>query len=107
MSELTHLDEHGAARMVDVSGKTDTAREARAEAHIRMQPETLARILDGTHPKGDVLAVARGAGIMAAKRTDERIPLCHALNLSWVSISMEPETAPCGIRIEVCCRLTG
>lgn len=107
MSELTHLDEHGAARMVDVSGKTDTAREARAEAYIRMQPETLARILDGTHPKGDVLAVARVAGIMAAKKTHELIPLCHALNLSGVSISMEPQTARCGIRIEVCCRLTG
>lgn len=107
MNPLTHLDENGAARMVDVGDKTVTQREARAEARIRMRAETLAMILDGNHPKGDVLAAARIAGIMAAKKTHELIPLCHALNLSSVSVVLEPLSGVDGMRIEACCRLAG
>ena len=86
MSKLTHLDDKGEARMVDVTDKAATQREARAEATIRMAPETLNMIIEGEHPKGDVLAVARIAGIMAAKRTAELIPLCHPIPLSAVTI---------------------
>lgn len=88
MSKLTHLDESGAARMVDVGGKDVTAREAVAEGLIRMQPETLRLIVEGGHKKGDVLAVARVAGIMAAKKTAELIPLCHAIPLTAVDIEL-------------------
>lgn len=87
MDELTHFDEHGASRMVDVGGKQFTARLARASALIRMLPETLTRIRDRGFAKGDVLEVARLAGIMAAKRTSELIPLCHVLALEAVEIS--------------------
>ncbi|WP_404368515.1 cyclic pyranopterin monophosphate synthase MoaC [Marinobacter sp.] len=107
MSELTHLDEKGAARMVDVSDKPDTVREARAEASIRMAPETLAMIVDGQHPKGDVLAVARIAGIMAAKKTHDLIPLCHALNLSSVTVELTPRHDPVSVHIEARCKLSG
>ncbi|WP_319945912.1 cyclic pyranopterin monophosphate synthase MoaC [Marinobacter fonticola] len=94
--------------MVDVTEKTVTSREARAEAFIRMLPETVAKIVDGEHPKGDVLAVARIAGIMAAKKTHELIPLCHALNLTSVKVALTPKTeAPTGVHIEVACRLAG
>ena len=86
MTKLTHLDESGAARMVDVSAKTDTARVAVSEGRISMSAEALAAIRDGTSKKGDVLAVARVAGIMAAKKTAELIPLCHPLMLSSVTI---------------------
>lgn len=86
MSSLTHLDESGAARMVDVSAKTDTAREAVAEGRIEMAPEALAAIRDGTTKKGDVIAVARVAGIMAAKQTSDLIPLCHPIALSSVTV---------------------
>ncbi len=86
MSKLTHLDEHGAARMVDVGGKTATVRTATAAGHIRMRPATLAAVRDGSGPKGDVLAAARIAGIMAAKKTGELIPLCHPLALDSVSV---------------------
>ena len=89
MNKLTHLDDKGEARMVDVTDKAVTAREARAEAILRMAPETLRMILDGEHPKGDVLAVARIAGIMAAKKTHELIPLCHSLNLTSVKVDLE------------------
>src|SRR5258708_6770811 len=88
---LTHLDSKGRARMVDVGTKAATHREARAEAFVRMQPETLQTILKGTAKKGDVLAVARIAGIQAAKRTHELIPLCHALALSSVSVELEAD----------------
>lgn len=88
MSKLTHLDESGAARMVDVGAKDVTAREAVAEGLIRMQPETLRLIVEGGHKKGDVLAVARVAGIMAAKKTAELIPLCHAIPLTAVDIEL-------------------
>src|SRR5262245_54045602 len=90
MSELTHFDDRGASRMVDVSGKEATAREARASGLVRMKPETLALILDRRIAKGDVLEVARLAGIMAAKRTADLIPLCHPLGLDNIEIALEP-----------------
>lgn len=89
MTGLTHLDEQGAARMVDVSAKADTLREAVAEGRIDMSPQALAAIRDGTAKKGDVLAIARVAGIMAAKKTSELIPLCHPLSLSSVTLDFE------------------
>ena len=91
MSDLTHLDEKGRARMVDVSDKAVTARRAHACGRLRMQPATLARILGGDLPKGDVLAVARTAGIMAAKQTASLIPLCHSLPLDAVTVQFERE----------------
>lgn len=89
MPDLTHFDEHGASRMVDVSQKEVTFRTARASGQVRMQPATLALIQQRGHAKGDVLEVARLAGIMAAKRTDELIPLCHSLPLDGVHIAFE------------------
>lgn len=86
MSPLTHLDEHGHARMVDVGGKAETRRSARAAGRIAMSPAALAAIRSGEAPKGDVLAAARIAGIMAAKKTAELIPLCHPLPLDRVEI---------------------
>ena len=93
--------------MVDVSAKADTVREARAEAYVRMAPETLQMILSGQHHKGDVFATARIAGIQAAKRTWELIPLCHPLLLSKVEVSLTalPETHQ--VRIESLCKLSG
>jgi cyclic pyranopterin phosphate synthase len=88
MSGLTHLDEAGAARMVDVGGKTETVREAVAEGRITMSAQAAQAIAAGAVAKGDVLAVARVAGIMAAKRTSELIPLCHPLPLSKVTIDL-------------------
>lgn len=90
---LTHLDEHGHARMVDVGHKDDTQREAVARGRILMKPETLALIQEGGIAKGDVLAVAQVAGIMAAKRTHELIPMCHPLLLTHVSLNFEPHPA--------------
>lgn len=89
--KLTHLDESGAARMVDVSAKDVTTREATATGRVRMKPETLAVITTGTAKKGDVLATARIAGIMAAKRTHEIIPLCHPLMISKITVDLVPE----------------
>ncbi|MSU77240.1 MAG: cyclic pyranopterin monophosphate synthase MoaC [Gemmataceae bacterium] len=86
MSELTHFDETGASRMVDTSAKPETLREARASAMVRMQPATLTLIRDRGHAKGDVLEVARLAGIMAAKRTGELIPLCHPLPITSAKV---------------------
>jgi len=86
MTNLTHLDEHGRARMVDVGGKPATARQAVASGRIRMSPQALAAIRAGDAPKGDVLAAARIAGIMAAKKTAELIPLCHPLALDSVTL---------------------
>ena len=88
MSKLTHLDEAGAAHMVDVSAKQVTKREAIATGHIAMSAEALAAIRDGALAKGDALAVARVAGIMAAKRTSELIPLCHPLPIAKVSVEL-------------------
>lgn len=91
--ELTHLDESGRARMVDVAAKDVTLRHAIAEARIRMRPVTRDLIIGGRLPKGDVLAVARIGGIQAAKRTHELIPLCHALALSSVEVTIDPDSA--------------
>ncbi|HCX65401.1 MAG TPA: cyclic pyranopterin monophosphate synthase MoaC [Eubacteriaceae bacterium] len=87
--ELTHLDEQGNARMVNVSGKKHTERKAWAQGVIRMKPETLEKIVDGTIEKGDVLSVARTAGIMAAKKTDDLIPMCHNVPLDGVEVKFE------------------
>ena len=107
MSKLTHLDDKGEARMVDVTDKAVTEREARDEATIRMQPETLRMIVDGEHPKGDVLATARIAGIMAAKRTHDLIPLCHALNLTSVKVELTPGDDGASVHILTRCKLSG
>ena len=105
MSGLTHLDAEGAARMVDVSAKPATAREATAEGLILLSAQALAAIRDGTAKKGDVIAVARIAGIMAAKRTAELIPLCHPLPLSSVTLDLALETDR--IRCTATARTTG
>ena len=89
MSGLTHLDESGAARMVDVGGKAETARAAIATGRIRMAPAALTAIRDGSGPKGDVLAAARIAGIMAAKRTHELIPFCHPLPIDGCRFAID------------------
>jgi len=89
MSDLTHIDEHGKARMVDVSAKETTRRVATAQAVITMRPETMLKIRQNELAKGDALAVARVAGVLAAKRVDELIPLCHSLPLSDVSVDFE------------------
>ena len=104
---LTHLDAQGAARMVDVSDKADTLREATAQAIVRMQPETLALITEGKHKKGDVLAVARVAGIMAAKRTPDLIPLCHPLLLTKVEVQLQPMPTESSILVTATCALKG
>ena len=87
---LSHIDSKGAARMVDVGGKAATKRTAQAQAIITMQPETLCKITDGTMPKGDVFACARIAGIMAAKRTSDLIPMCHPLPIDGIEIDTQP-----------------
>jgi indole-3-glycerol phosphate synthase len=104
---LSHLDAEGRARMVDVSGKEITERTASAGATVLMQPATLARIIEGGIAKGDVLAVARLAGIMAAKRTPELIPLCHPLGLDAVSVELSPDRARGALEIVATCRLNG
>jgi cyclic pyranopterin monophosphate synthase len=105
MTKLTHLDESGAAHMVDVSAKGDTIREARAEGRINMSADALSAIRDGTAKKGDVLATARIAGIMAAKKTSDLIPLCHPLALSSVTVEFDLESG--GILVTATARLTG
>lgn len=102
---LTHLNAQGEAHMVDVAGKPITARRAVAEARVRMQSETLEMITQGRHKKGDVLAVCRIAGIQAAKRTAELIPLCHTINLTSVKVALEPQPSLPGIRIVAECGL--
>jgi cyclic pyranopterin phosphate synthase len=98
---LTHFDAHGQAHMVDVGGKAETRRVARACGSIRMQPATLRLILEGTAKKGDVLGVARLAAIQAAKRTADLIPLAHPLALTRIGAEFEPDAAACGIRLTV------
>jgi cyclic pyranopterin phosphate synthase len=105
MSGLTHVDEAGSARMVDVSGKAETVREATARGFVAMQAATAALIGQGKAAKGDVLAVARLAGIMAAKRTSELIPLCHPLAISAVTVELEVLEA--GVAIAATVRSTG
>ncbi|HET9146449.1 MAG TPA: cyclic pyranopterin monophosphate synthase MoaC [Acetobacteraceae bacterium] len=107
MSGLTHLDEQGAARMVDVSAKAPTAREATAAAQVLMRAETLALVTEATAKKGDVIATARIAGIMAAKRTADLIPLCHPLPISAVTIDLAPDAGLPGILIRATVRTTG
>ncbi|MEH0741522.1 cyclic pyranopterin monophosphate synthase MoaC [Vibrio cholerae] len=107
MSELTHINASGEANMVDVSSKADTVREARAEAFVHMAPETLQLILSGEHHKGDVFATARIAGIQAAKKTWDLIPLCHPLLLSKVEVQLEALTEKSQVRIESVCKLAG
>ncbi|HSR24605.1 MAG TPA: cyclic pyranopterin monophosphate synthase MoaC [Candidatus Eisenbacteria bacterium] len=107
MSErrLTHLDEGGAARMVDVGAKPESRREATAECFVRMQPDTVRALRDATLAKGDALGVARVAGIMGAKRTPELIPLCHPLPLT--SVDVDFEVGDGGVRVEATARVTG
>ena len=107
MATLTHINASGEANMVDVSEKTETVREARAEAFVEMSAETLALIVSGKHHKGDVFATARIAGIQAAKRTWELIPLCHPLMLTKVEVQLEAQINANRVRIESCCKLTG
>ena len=107
MNQLTHLDDQGHAHMVDVGEKANTQREARAEAVVTMAPATLSLISDGGHKKGDVLAVARIAGIQAAKKCADLIPLCHPLMLTHIKVELTPEPKKHRIRIESCCRLSG
>ena len=102
-THLTHIDEKGDVRMVDVSQKPDTERVAIAEGFISMHPETLALIVEGKAAKGDVLACARVAGVMAAKQTSTLIPMCHPLLLTKVDISFEIEETALHIRSEVRC----
>ncbi len=107
MGELTHLDAAGAANMVDVSEKAATTRTARAEGLVLMRPETLRLIREGDAKKGDVIGTARLAGIMAAKRTHELIPLCHPLLLTKVRVECEPDEALPGLRVAAEVKVTG
>jgi cyclic pyranopterin phosphate synthase len=107
MTKLTHLNDAGEAHMVDVGAKPATAREAVAEGLIRMQPETLALIVAGGHKKGDVLAVARVAGIMAAKKTAELIPLCHPIALTKVEVELVPDANAGAVRCRATAATTG
>ena len=104
---LTHLNERGEAHMVDVADKDVTARVAVAEGFVSMRLETLKLIEEGDAKKGDVLGTARIAGIMAAKRTHELIPLCHPLALSQVTVDFEPTKEPAGIRVTARVKVTG
>jgi cyclic pyranopterin phosphate synthase len=104
---LSHVAADGTARMVDVGGKPESARMARATGHITMTPSTLEAIAGNTISKGDVLGVARVAGIMAAKRTSELIPLCHPLALTDVSVSFVTDSALPGVRVEAIVRTVG
>ncbi|TFF25081.1 cyclic pyranopterin monophosphate synthase MoaC [Jiella endophytica] len=106
-ARLTHIDQSGKAAMVDVGDKAETERLAEAEGLVRMKPETLALIEAGEAKKGDVVGVARIAGIMAAKRTHELIPLCHALLLSKIGVEIEPEPALPGLRVTATAKLAG
>jgi cyclic pyranopterin monophosphate synthase len=104
MSELSHLDAQGRARMVDVAEKPITRRVCVARGAVRMAPETLARIAEGKIEKGDVLATARIAGIQAAKKTDEWIPLCHSLSLDGIEVELIPDPGHARVRIEATAR---
>lgn len=107
MAKLTHIDESGAASMVDITHKSVTEREARAEAIVFMSPETLAMIIAGKHHKGDVFATARVAGIQAAKKTADLIPLCHPLALSSVKVDLQADEELSQVRIFAVCKLAG
>ena len=107
MGKLTHLDQKGRARMVDVTEKDVTSRVAVARGTVFMRPETLALIREKRVEKGDVFSVARVAGIMAAKKTPELIPMCHPLNITSVEISLNPAENPARVEIEAVVRVTG
>ena len=107
MSDLTHFDQSGQAHMVDVSDKAVTDRVAVAEGWVKMQPETLEKIIEGKAKKGDVLAVARLAGIMGAKKTAELIPLCHPLPITKVSLDLTADEDRPGVRVEATVKTTG
>ena len=107
MAEFTHFDSDGNAHMVDVGSKPATARCAIVKGHVKMAPSTLQMIIDGTAKKGDVLGVARLAGIMGAKHTATLIPLCHPMGLDYVSIDMQPDDKLPGISITATCSVTG
>ena len=103
----THLDADGAARMVDVTGKEETVRTAVAEGWLRMEPDTLAALVEGRTPKGEALSVARIAGIQAGKRTDQLIPLCHALPGASVTVALDPDPELPGVRARAEARYRG
>ncbi len=107
MSKLTHFDDKGAAHMVDVSEKAITSRIAVARGSVEMAPETLALIIEGRAKKGDVLSVARLAGIMGAKKTSDLIPLCHPLALTSVKVALTIDEARDAVDIEATCKLKG
>lgn len=104
---LTHVDRSGRPRMVDVSAKPATARRAVAEAFVTMSPETLSLVIDGGNAKGDVLGVAELAGVMAAKKTSDLIPLCHPIALTDIVVAITPERAGGGVRIRAEAATTG
>lgn len=107
MATLSHLDEQGRARMVDVSDKEVTSRIAVARGHVQMRPETLALIRGGKVEKGDVFSVARVAGIMAAKKTAELIPMCHPLAITSVKVELSTADNPARVEIEACVKVNG
>jgi len=107
MSRLTHLGEDGKADMVDVGSKEETVRTAIAEGMVTMRPATLKTILEGNAKKGDVLGAARIAGIMAAKKTSDLIPLCHPLLLTKVTVDIEPDETLPGLRVTTMARVSG
>jgi cyclic pyranopterin phosphate synthase len=107
MSELTHLSESGEANMVDVADKAVTSRVAVAEGRVEMLPKTLDMILSGNAKKGDVLGTARLAGIMAAKRTHELVPLCHQLLITKVEVSIEPDREASALRVAATVKVNG
>ncbi len=107
MTKLTHIDDSGAAHMVDVGSKAVTEREATARASVLMLPETLRLLREGGHKKGDVLAVARIAGIQAAKKCSDLIPLCHPLMLTSVKVEFTFDDAASAVHIEARCKVSG
>lgn len=107
VSKLTHIDRSGAANMVDVGSKEETERQAVAEGSVKMKPETLALILEGNAAKGDVVGAARLAGIMAAKKTSDLIPLCHPLMLTKVAVEIDPDHTLPGLRVRALAKLKG
>ena len=107
MSELTHIGKTGEAHMVDVGEKANTIREATAIGHVKMLPETLKLVLEGNARKGDVLATARIAGIMAAKKTSDLIPLCHPIGLTKVTVDIEADDTLPGLRVSAMAGVSG
>jgi cyclic pyranopterin phosphate synthase len=107
MNELTHIDSQGAAQMVDVSAKASSERQAMATARVYMQPATLQKVIAGQHKKGDVLTVAKIAGIQAAKRCAELIPLCHPLLLTQIEVNLQTDETKNCIKIYSLCKLNG